>query len=243
MSSDVIRTLKWVFGKGGLIEEYKRQEQMLEETPKSVASMTRIFAPQISRDFPGMNLEQFEALAQQQLVAALQAVSAGNLESVARASDELKEQVSRQIEGNRAAGVRETYEQIRIHQTEISNYEKKNGTCVITFQSAVEHYHYKEKAGKIIWGYKDRKLQTKYNMELLYVQDAAQQTEGNAFGLNCPNCGAPAGENDTVCAYCDSSLLIPEARTWVVPDDIPASALVEGQEQDNLSQSPQEWMK
>lgn len=125
MSSDVIRTLKWVFGKGGLIEEYKRQEQMLEETPKSVASMTRIFAPQISRDFPGMNLEQFEALAQQQLVAALQAVSAGNLESVARASDELKEQVSRQIEGNRAAGVRETYEQIRIHQTEISNYEKK----------------------------------------------------------------------------------------------------------------------
>ena len=73
MSSDVIRTLKWVFGKGGLIEEYKRQEQMLEETPKSVASMTRIFAPQISRDFPGMNLEQFEALAQQQLVAALQA--------------------------------------------------------------------------------------------------------------------------------------------------------------------------
>lgn len=59
----------------------------------------------------------------------------------------------------------------------------------------------------------------------------------------CPNCGAPVGENDTVCAYCDSSLLIPEARTWVVPDDIPASALVEGQEQDNLSQSPQEWMK
>ena len=77
MSSDVIRTLKWVFGKGGLIEEYKRQEQMLEETPKSVASMTRIFAPQISRDFPGMNLEQFEALAQQQLVAALQAEVGG----------------------------------------------------------------------------------------------------------------------------------------------------------------------
>lgn len=53
MSSDVIRTLKWVFGKGGLIEEYKRQEQMLEETPKSVASMTRILHPRfpvISRE-------------------------------------------------------------------------------------------------------------------------------------------------------------------------------------------------
>lgn len=57
----------------------------------------------------------------------------------------------------------------------------------------------------------------------------------------CPNCGAPAGENDTVCAYCDSSLLIPEARTWVVPDDTPGPQLVKGQEQDNLSQSPAEW--
>ena len=35
----------------------------------------------------------------------------------------------------------------------------------------------------------------------------------------CPNCGAPAGENDTVCAYCDSSLLIPDARTFVVPEE------------------------
>ena len=87
MSSDVIRTLKWVFGKGGLIEEYKRQEQMLEETPKSVASMTRIFAPQISRDFPGMNLEQFEALAQQQLVAALQAAAAEVWKTVRRSSE------------------------------------------------------------------------------------------------------------------------------------------------------------
>ena len=128
MSSDVIRTLKMVFGKGGLIDEYKRQEQMLEETPKSVASMTRIFAPQISKDFPGINLEQFEARAQQQLVAALQAISVGDMGSIARASDELKEQVSRQIEGNRAAGVRETYEQIRIHQTEISNSQIKGGT-------------------------------------------------------------------------------------------------------------------
>ena len=215
MSSDVIRTLKMVFGKGGLIDEYKRQEQMLEETPKSVASMTRIFAPQISKDFPGINLEQFEARAQQQLVAALQAISAGDMGSIARASDELKEQVSRQIEGNRAAGVRETYEQIRIHQTEISNYQKKGGTCVITFQSAVEHYHYKEKADKIIWGYKDRKIQTKYNMELLYVQDAAQQTEGNAFGLNCPNCGAPMkGLGQQICEYCGSPVVPVDTRVW-----------------------------
>ena len=192
MSSDVIRTLKMVFGKGGLIEEYKRQEQMLEETPKSVASMTRIFAPQISKDFPGINLEQFEARAQQQLVAALQAISAGDMGSIARASDELKE-----------------------HQTEISNYQKKGGTCVITFQSAVEHYHYKEKAGKIIWGYKDRKLQTKYNMELLYVQDAAQQTEGNAFGLNCPNCGAPMkGLGQQICEYCGSPVVPVDTRVW-----------------------------
>ena len=41
MSSDVIRTLKMVFGKGGLIEEYKRQEQMLEETPIKMTIIER----------------------------------------------------------------------------------------------------------------------------------------------------------------------------------------------------------
>lgn len=86
---------------------------------------------------------------------------------------------------------------------------------MITFQSAVEHYHYKEKAGKIIWGYKDRKMQTKYNMELLYVQDAAQQTEGNAFGLNCPNCGAPMkGLGQQICEYCGSPVVPVDTRVW-----------------------------
>ena len=56
----------------------------------------------------------------------------------------------------------------------------------------------------------------------------------------CPNCGAPARENDTVCQYCDSSLLIPEARTWVVPEE-KIEDPVSWQEQENLSQIPEDW--
>ena len=53
-------------------------------------------------------------------------------------------------------GIREVYEKIRIHRTEISNYEKKQGKCIITFQSAVEHLHYKKKDGTVVSGDENR---------------------------------------------------------------------------------------
>ena len=51
--------------------------------------------------------------------------------------------------------------------------------------------------------------------QLLYVQDAAQQTEGNAFGLNCPNCGAPMkGLGQQICEYCGSPVVPVDTRVW-----------------------------
>ena len=150
------------FGTRNFVEGYKRQADALAERPKSVSAMTRVFAPQIARDFPEFNLEQFRNKAENLLVCALQAVSAGNAGLLKDASGELCQQVVNQIEGNRAAGVREVYRDIKVHQTEISNYQKKDGKCIITFQSAVEHFHYKEKDGGVIWGDAQRKQQTKY---------------------------------------------------------------------------------
>lgn len=74
------------------------------------------------------------------------------------------------IEMNRSEGVREVYEQVTVHRTEIANYEKRDGKCT-TFQSAWGHLHYKEKDGKTIWGDAERLTQTKYNVEVLYIQD------------------------------------------------------------------------
>lgn len=205
------------FGTKDLVEGYKRQADVLAETPKSVSAMTRVFAPQIARDFPEFQVEQFKDKAENLLVSALQAVSAGNAGLLKEASGELKRQVENQIEGNRAAGIREVYQQIKVHQTEISNYQKKDGKCIITFQSAVEHYHYKEKDGRVIWGDAERKQQTKYNTELIYIQDAARMGAGSAVGTTCPNCGAPITNlGNKYCEYCGAAVTPVNDKVWTL---------------------------
>lgn len=205
------------FGTRNFVEGYKRQADALAERSKSVSAMTRVFAPQIARDFPEFNLEQFRNKAENLLVCALQAVSAGNARLLKDASGELCQQVVNQIEGNRAAGVREVYRDIKVHQTEISNYQKKDGKCIITFQSAVEHFHYKEKDGGVIWGDAQRKQQTKYNTELVYIQDAARMGAGNAVGTTCPNCGAPITDLGNMrCEYCGAAVTPVDEKVWTL---------------------------
>ena len=177
-----------------LIREADRQADILAETPKSVSAMTRIFRPQIERDFPEFSLEQFSNKVENLLVAAFAAITEENAGMLDGVSEELRHQVENQINDNRREKIREVYAQVRVHQTEVANYQKENGACVITFQSAVEHYHYKEKDGIVIWGEKERKQQTKYNTELIYIQDERLTDGGNAVGTTCPNCGAPISQ-------------------------------------------------
>lgn len=198
-----------------LLREAERQADVLAETPKSVSGMTRIFAPQIERDFPEFSLEQFKNKVENLLVAALAAVTEGDAGMLQDVSEELRRQVENQIADNQRGKIRETYAQVRIHQTEVADYRKKNGTCVITFQSAVEHYHYKEKDGKLIWGEKERKQQTKYNTELLYIQDERLVDGGNAVGTTCPNCGAPIKQLGMMrCEYCGLAVTPVNLKVW-----------------------------
>ena len=192
-----------LFGTDSLVEGWNKQADELAATPKSVSGMTRIFEPQIQRDFPDFNLVQFKNKAENMLVSALQAIDSGNDSLIRDASEELKAQVENRIEMNRSEGIREVYEKIRIHRTEISNYEKKQGKCIITFQSAVEHLHYKKKDGTVVSGDENRLEQTKYNVEVMYIQDEKMAKIDNAVGTTCPHCGAPVTNLGAMyCEYC-----------------------------------------
>lgn len=220
------RFSRGVFGTDSLAEGLERQADELALTPKSVSAMTRIFAPQIQKDFPEFHLEEFEDKVENMLVAALQAISAGtsfaggiseNAEGTVKLSEDFKLQVENRIRENQASGIRERYEQITVHQTEIANYTKQKGKCVITFQSAVGHLHYKEKEGAVTEGDKNRLEQTKYNVEVMYIQNEALAGEDNAFGTNCPNCGAPVTNLGAMyCEYCGSAVTPVNVKVWSV---------------------------
>ena len=176
-----------LFGTDSLVEGWNKQADELAATPKSVSGMTRIFEPQIQRDFPDFNLVQ------------------------------LKAQVENRIEMNQSEGIREVYEKIRIHRTEISNYEKKQGKCIIIFQSAVEHLHYKKKDGTVVSGDENRLEQTKYNVEVMYIQDEKIAKIDNAVGTTCPHCGAPVTNLGAMyCEYCGLAITPINLKVWTL---------------------------
>lgn len=204
------------FGTDSFIDGYKRQADVLAATPRSVSGMTRLMEPQIMRDFPDFSWEQFKGKAENMLISAFLAISAANLARLSPdASEEVKNQIRNQIEANKAAGIKETYSDIKIHQTEIANYRHEAGKCIITIQSAVGYMHYKEQDGRVVGGQKERKTQTKYNTELIYIQDASVAGLGNAVGITCPYCGAPIKRIGIIrCEYCGSGITPINIKVW-----------------------------
>lgn len=202
------------FGTDSFLEGLKNQEEMLAETPKSVSGMTKICLPRIEKDFPEFSYQEFLQKSENQLKEALAAVENQDLACVSGASPELKKQLGLWIEDDRRQGIREQFQNIKIHQTAISRYEKKAGCCVVTFQSAVEYRYAKWKEnGKRP---SPEKLQSRYDMEWVYIQDVEKLPEAaGAVGVNCPNCGAPLRNlGAKFCEYCGSALETLNTRVW-----------------------------
>lgn len=204
-----------VFGTDSIAEGLNRQADLAAETPKSVSGMTRLFEPQIQRDFPDFSWEEFKHRAENQLVSSLLAVSGENMDGLSDVSPEIRQQIENRIADNRVAGICENFREIRIHQTEIADYRKEKGTCSITIQSAVEYYHDRVQNGRAEAGKAERKTQTKYNMELLYIQDSDAAGVASALGTTCPICGAPIKNLGTmVCEYCGSAVTPINIKVW-----------------------------
>ncbi len=203
-----------MFGTKSIQEGLSKQADELALTPKSVCGMTRLLEPQIQKDFPEFNWREFCVRAQNMLLSAFAAVQEQDAGLLKEASDTVRAQVENQIASDKENGISEIYERAKIHQTEIARYEKKDGMCIITLQSAVEYLHYLEKEGRVIKGDEKRLTQTRYNTELMYVQDAKKLT-GAAQGVTCPNCGAPVTSLGAKhCEYCGLALTPVNLHVW-----------------------------
>ena len=227
---------KAIFGTPSLSEGLERQADVLAETPKSVSGMTRLCLPQIEEDFPEFHWPQWRQMCENMLKAYLAALSSQDMAALTgkggAASEELRKQVEFRIQDQRIRGVRETYRQVKIHQTEIARYQKEAGMCVIKLQSAVEYYYEEtgpegevsstpakisgKRSKRVEDQPKNRKIQTRYNMELIYIQDLSKIKDlATAVGVTCPNCGAPiTGLGSKFCEYCGTGVTPVGTRVW-----------------------------
>lgn len=197
------------------LEEFaKYQQEMLAETPKSVSGMTKLMEPQIQKDFPEFSWPQFKARTENLVISYFEAINKNNTNEVESFSKDIALQAKQRIENNQSNRVREIFKNVRIHQMEILNYAKKDGKCIIEIQMSMEYLYYKEKDGQRIEGNQDNKIQTKYNIELVYIQNETDENT-TATKLMCPNCGAPiVNLGNKVCEYCRTNVIPMNIHVW-----------------------------
>lgn len=206
-----------MFGTDSLVKGFQNLETEEAITPKSVSSATNLYLPAIMKDFPEFHYDEMKTRAENVLTSYLRSIDAQNSSLLTEGTNELEEELEMRIQMLQNQEQWEHFENIKIHRTEINQYRKTKGRRSVVLQSAVEYINYVEKDGKILRGRKDLQKQTKYNVEVSYIQDQEMvENLGDAgLGLNCPNCGAPLpGVGAKKCAYCDTPVVEFNLRIW-----------------------------
>lgn len=217
ISRKIREVSQMAFGTDNFLEGLKAQNEQLENTPKSIASMTSIYMPRITKDFPEFHCEEMRYRAENVLRSFLDCIDRGVTTGLCEGTQELQDQLALTVNNYTNHNQRAHYSEIRIHQTGLYKYQKMNGRVSVIFQTSVGYKYYLEKNGKIIGGDPDHFEQARYNIEAVYVQDRdVIENEGTqGLGLICPNCGgAIRSLGAKECPYCGSGVVEFNIRTW-----------------------------
>lgn len=206
------------FGTSDLREGFRQVEQEYAATPKSVSAMTSLYLPKIKRDFPEFQYDEMKSRAENVLTSYLLAVDGMDPGILTEGNRELQDKLEMRIQMLKGAGKREHYKSAKIHRTEISDYKKGSGRCIITFQTSIQYYHtVVDESGKLLEGSSEMLTQSKYNTDVIYIQDRnlVEDERDLSLGLNCPNCGAPiGGTGSKVCEYCGTPVVELNIYAW-----------------------------
>lgn len=206
------------FGTDSLLEGFKQTETAIANTPRSVSSMTSIYLPQIHKDFPEFNWNDMRMRSDNVLKSYLMAIDGRDPSMLSEGSRELRDALRLHLASLHDAGQVEQFDQVKIHRTEIANYEKRNGRCTVRCQSAVQYKHAVfDEAGVVVSGDAERWTQARYDVDIVYIQDQdkVRDDRDRADAVNCPNCGAPVTNlGAKKCAYCGSALEPYNIRVW-----------------------------
>ncbi len=213
---------KMAFGSDTIAGSIQNMEREVEITPKSVSANTKLYLPQILRDFPEFHYDEMKTRAENILMGFLLGIDEKNASRMRESTtSELREKLEMRIAALNNEGAEEHFRDILIHRTEIRQYRKVKGRCSIIFQSSIQYHHFKKKGGSVTEGSESRLEQSRYNVEMIYIQDRdiiENQTD-SGLAMNCPNCGAPLPKlGAKKCQYCDTPIVEFSIRIWNFSD-------------------------
>lgn len=104
-------------------------------------------------------------------------------------------------------------EDIYIHRSVISEYNKYKNNISITTQTGLKY-----KKDVISQSGHRMYIQSRYTAEIIYMQDLSDKGESDKLDmLNCPNCGAPIKHNKSkICEYCNTGFTELNVRAWSI---------------------------
>lgn len=187
------------FNASSFKEALEKSEIEYDETPKSLSSMDTIYLENLKRDFPDLNINEIKSDAEKVIVDVLKAIENKNEEALI-SSDKINSFIKSKITNDDVS-----YKNIKIHKTVLNKYEKKEYVATICIASSVEYI------------LNNKKHQTRFKLEYIYIINALKVGNVKALGLNCPNCGAPVKTlGHKRCDYCGSGVIDIVKKNWLV---------------------------
>ncbi len=193
-----IRRILDKFGFAGMnlkqiIDEARLEDQ---EQPKSLSSMDTVYLDNIKKDFPEIHINELKREAEKVLLDAFQGVERKDSSNF---KGKIKSFVDSMISDY--AGENVSFDQMKIHNTVVSNYKKEGGIATIYFATAFEYYL--NTNGKRV------KKQDRAKIEFIYVYDMNEvDADKKVLGIHCPNCGSPITTlGQKKCSYCGQAIL------------------------------------
>ena len=198
---------------GYILRAAKDGEAEAEETPRSLSGMDTLYLPQIAKDFPEFNWNEWRSVIEDAVLDRMEAIEKRDA-SLVRKYPPVYEEVENILRADDEKIPH--YRNTKIHKTVIRRYEKKGGTCVITAESSAQ-YMRPVKSGKD-GGTALKKRQTAFDTELVYIQDIDKAgPSATSWGTVCPRCGAPVKKIGMKrCEYCGAAIEPVNRRVWSI---------------------------
>lgn len=211
IKSKLKKLSKHYFGTTDLKKALEISELESEKTPKSLGSMDSLYLSNLKRDFKDININELKRISESVIFEVYDAIRQKDITKLTNKNEKIISFTNSKINDLKDKNVK--YSNLKIHNTVLNKYEKNNSIATIYLATAFEYYEKIDNNRK-------KKVQNRIKTEFIYIIDASKVKENlKAFGLNCPNCGAPIKSlNHKTCLYCKSLVIDLVKKTFILND-------------------------
>lgn len=201
---------KW-FGTKDFFAGLDKQKELMEETPKTPYGIDSLVLPELTKDFPNLNVNEMKKYAENAILSTLKSVQNKNLGKFNNASESFKNNLQNIINEYKESTSKLSITNIKMHKTVINKYDREESKCRLVFQTAIGY--------KINKNNENKKYEERINTEFIYVYNYKNIESHESISLKCPSCGAPIQDLGVkTCPYCKSGIIDLATKTWVLND-------------------------